>query len=435
MSRRGPLRASTCTSTLDGHAACAARSSGRCATRCGAAASARDTAPVLAGARARPRARAEHGRGGVRPARGGGLARGPAGCRHARRAPPGVGPGRHRARRPPPRAPQFDLRPGVPDLSVVPARRMARRGATGAARRRRSTRSATATRAVASSCDARSPSTSPVRAAWSPRRSGSSSAPASSRDCPWSGPRSTRPGRPRRTATPRTAAGSTRRRFAVDAEGAVVSELGRRARVLLTPAHQFPLGSTLSPRRRRDVVAWARTTGGVVVEDDYDGEFRYDRRPVGAMQSLAPEHVVYAGTASKSLAPGVRLGWLVVPARSRSTRARGACPRRLAECARPADARRADRIRRLRPPGAAHADRLPAAARPCCVATRHGFPVERVIDAGLHAVVPSSTKTKPATVERRGADGELRGRARGALRRASLDPALVVGYGTPPEHA
>ena len=57
----------------------------------------------------------------------------------------------------------------------------------------------------------------------------------------------------------------------------------------------------------------ARSTGGVVIEDDYDGEFRYDRRPVGALQSLAPEHVVYAGTASKSLAPGVRLGWLVVP--------------------------------------------------------------------------------------------------------------------------
>ena len=52
-------------------------------------------------------------------------------------------------------------------------------------------------------------------------------------------------------------------------------------------------------------------TGGLVIEDDYDGEFRYDRQPVGAMQALAPEHVAYAGTASKTLAPGLRLGWLV----------------------------------------------------------------------------------------------------------------------------
>ena len=59
---------------------------------------------------------------------------------------------------------------------------------------------------------------------------------------------------------------------------------------------------------------WARDTGGLVIEDDYDGEFRYDRQPVGALQALAPEHVVYAGTASKSLAPGFRLGWLVLPA-------------------------------------------------------------------------------------------------------------------------
>ena len=59
---------------------------------------------------------------------------------------------------------------------------------------------------------------------------------------------------------------------------------------------------------------WARDTGGLVIEDDYDGEFRYDRQPVGALQALAPEHVVYAGSASKSLAPGFRLGWLVLPA-------------------------------------------------------------------------------------------------------------------------
>lgn len=73
--------------------------------------------------------------------------------------------------------------------------------------------------------------------------------------------------------------------------------------VLLTPAHQFPTGNALHPKRRAAAVDWARATGGLVIEDDYDGEFRYHRQPVGAMQALDPEHVVYAGTASKSLAP------------------------------------------------------------------------------------------------------------------------------------
>ncbi|THA69239.1 PLP-dependent aminotransferase family protein [Streptomyces sp. A0958] len=83
--------------------------------------------------------------------------------------------------------------------------------------------------------------------------------------------------------------------------------------VLLTPAHQFPTGVPLHPDRRAAAVDWARSTGGLILEDDYDGEFRYDRQPVGALQGLDPEHVVYLGTASKSLAPGVRLGWMVVP--------------------------------------------------------------------------------------------------------------------------
>jgi GntR family transcriptional regulator/MocR family aminotransferase len=85
--------------------------------------------------------------------------------------------------------------------------------------------------------------------------------------------------------------------------------------VLLTPAHQFPAGVTLRPQRRRAFAEWAGRTGAFVIEDDYDGEFRYDRQPVGAMQALAPESVVYAGTASKSLVPGLRLGWLVLPTR------------------------------------------------------------------------------------------------------------------------
>jgi GntR family transcriptional regulator/MocR family aminotransferase len=104
----------------------------------------------------------------------------------------------------------------------------------------------------------------------------------------------------------------------VDAGGARVDELDslpRAGAVLLTPAHQFPTGHALAPERRAAVLEWARRTGGVVLEDDYDGEFRYDRRPVGALQGLDPDHVIYFGTASKSIAPALRLGWRVVPER------------------------------------------------------------------------------------------------------------------------
>ena len=84
--------------------------------------------------------------------------------------------------------------------------------------------------------------------------------------------------------------------------------------MLVTPAHQFPTGAVLSPPRRRALIAWARDVDGYVIEDDYDAEYRYDRHPVGAMQGLAPDRVIYSGTLSKSLAPGLRLGWLVLPA-------------------------------------------------------------------------------------------------------------------------
>jgi GntR family transcriptional regulator / MocR family aminotransferase len=83
--------------------------------------------------------------------------------------------------------------------------------------------------------------------------------------------------------------------------------------VVVTPAHQAPTGVVLSARRRAELIDWARDTGGVVVEDDYDAEYRYDRQPVGALQGVIPDRVVYHGTMSKSLAPGLRLGWLVLP--------------------------------------------------------------------------------------------------------------------------
>jgi GntR family transcriptional regulator / MocR family aminotransferase len=85
--------------------------------------------------------------------------------------------------------------------------------------------------------------------------------------------------------------------------------------VILTPAHQWPTGSVLSAGNRAAVIDWATGCGALVVEDDYDAEYRYDRTPVGALQGLAPDHVVYAGSASKTLAPGLRLGWFVLPGR------------------------------------------------------------------------------------------------------------------------
>ncbi|MFI0940930.1 PLP-dependent aminotransferase family protein [Streptomyces sp. NPDC021020] len=84
--------------------------------------------------------------------------------------------------------------------------------------------------------------------------------------------------------------------------------------VLLTPAHQFPTGAALHPDRRAAAVGWARAADGLVLEDDYDGEFRYDRQPVGAVQGLDPERTVYLGSVSKSLTPALRLGWMALPA-------------------------------------------------------------------------------------------------------------------------
>ncbi|MER7275409.1 PLP-dependent aminotransferase family protein [Dactylosporangium sp. NPDC000244] len=102
----------------------------------------------------------------------------------------------------------------------------------------------------------------------------------------------------------------------VDADGLDVAALARtRVRaVVLTPAHQFPTGVVLAPGRRADVIAWARRLDGLVVEDDYDAEYRYDREPVACLQGLAPDRVALVGSVSKVLAPGLRLGWLAAPA-------------------------------------------------------------------------------------------------------------------------
>jgi GntR family transcriptional regulator/MocR family aminotransferase len=101
----------------------------------------------------------------------------------------------------------------------------------------------------------------------------------------------------------------------LDAHGLIVSELEESgaAVAVLTPAHQFPTGRVLSPERRAALVEWAESEERLIVEDDFDGEYHYGRAAVGAIQGLAPERVVYIGSASKRLAPGMRLGWMLLP--------------------------------------------------------------------------------------------------------------------------
>jgi GntR family transcriptional regulator/MocR family aminotransferase len=107
----------------------------------------------------------------------------------------------------------------------------------------------------------------------------------------------------------------------VDDDGLCVAELDGLdvGAVVVTPSHQFPTGTTMSPERRSQLIDWARSHGTWIVEDDYDGEFRYDRRPIGALQGLDPDRVIYAGTVSKTLSPGLRMSWLAVPPALRST--------------------------------------------------------------------------------------------------------------------
>lgn len=126
----------------------------------------------------------------------------------------------------------------------------------------------------------------------------------------------------------------------VDEHGLVVERLRHEQvdAVALAPAHQFPTGAVLCAARRLTLVEWARTHDTLIVEDDYDAEYRYDRQPIGSLQGLAPEHVAYAGSTSKTLAPAVRLGWLVLAPRlaeqvAARQRRRGSMPSPLSQLA------------------------------------------------------------------------------------------------------
>jgi GntR family transcriptional regulator / MocR family aminotransferase len=215
---------------------------------------------------------------------------------------------------------------------------------------------------------------------------------------------------------------------------------GQDGALLLTPAHQFPLGVALAPARRRQIAGWAAQTGAVVIEDDYDGEFRYDRQAVGALQALAPEHVVYIGTASKSLVPGLRLGWMALPAdlaaavvaRKLATGrlSSGLDQLALAEFIRSGGYDR--QVRRARLVYRQRRDRLVGALA-------REVPDVQVtgIAAGLHVLarLPAG-QSEDDVIGRAARRGlALQGLADCRAGEQQLGPALIVGYATPPGHA
>ncbi|GAA3481261.1 PLP-dependent aminotransferase family protein [Streptomyces yanii] len=211
--------------------------------------------------------------------------------------------------------------------------------------------------------------------------------------------------------------------------------------VLMTPAHQFPTGVPLHPDRRAAAVDWARGTGGLILEDDYDGEFRYDRQPVGALQGLDPERVVYLGTSSKSLAPGLRLAWMVLPPGlvGEVTEAKGQVDwvsstldqLTLAEFIESGAYDRHVRSMRLR--YRRRRDQLVAALAEHAPALRVSG-----IAAGLHAVVELPEGTERAVIQAAAWQGlalEGLARFRHTDAEAGGGDALVISYGTPTDSA
>ncbi|MEW2116751.1 PLP-dependent aminotransferase family protein [Streptomyces sp. NPDC005474] len=243
----------------------------------------------------------------------------------------------------------------------------------------------------------------------------------------------------------------------LDEDGARVGLLDRERAVLLTPAHQFPTGGPLHPERRAAVIDWARARGGLILEDDYDGEFRYDRRPVGALQGLDPERVIHLGSVSKSLSPALRLGWMVLPERyvepvldAKGEREAWASSLEQLALADFLGSGSYDRhVRRMRQRYRRRRDRLVAAL------AAHAPHVEVTgVAAGLHAVLRLPPGTEPSAVKAaawRGIalDGLAEFRHPGLRHPKFHDPeraperghgsvvpdGLVVGYAAPSEHA
>lgn len=223
----------------------------------------------------------------------------------------------------------------------------------------------------------------------------------------------------------------------VDDEGLDVAALdatGAEA-VLVTPAHQFPSGVVLSPGRRRDLVGWAERTGGLVIEDDYDSEYRYDRAPVRAMHAMAPERIAHISSLSKVLAPALRIGWLIAPGGWHGDLVRRRWATDLGSPALPQLAL-ADLItsgvleRQLRSLRLRHRARRDAAI---AAIGRH-LPGARVegIAAGLHLVVllPDSVDDSLLSVHAR--EAGLAVQPLSELRSAPGRPGLVIGYGPHP---
>ncbi|MGP3974249.1 MocR-like pyridoxine biosynthesis transcription factor PdxR [Streptomyces sp. 8N114] len=229
----------------------------------------------------------------------------------------------------------------------------------------------------------------------------------------------------------------------VDSYGARIDELpdtGARA-VLLTPAHQFPTGGPLHPERRAAVIDWARSSGGLLVEDDYDGELRYDRQPVGAVQGLDPDRVVYIGSTSKSLSPALRLGWMVLPGWLVDDILAAKGPREMwsgvVDQLTLADfiaCGAYDRhLRRMRQHYRRRRDLLAST-----LAERAPHIKVSGIAAGLHAVLELPENTEEAVLRA----ARRQGLALDGLRPyrhpdSTMPPrhGLVIGYGTPPDHA
>ncbi|MFI7599957.1 PLP-dependent aminotransferase family protein [Actinoplanes sp. NPDC049681] len=219
----------------------------------------------------------------------------------------------------------------------------------------------------------------------------------------------------------------------VDAHGLRVPDLTATdlEAVLLTPAHQFPTGVVLSPRRRLALLDWP----GLIVEDDYDAEHRYDRAPVAALQASAPERIAYCGSVSKSLAPGMRLGWLIAPrhlhadlvtAKHASDLGNPALPQLiLARLLATGDHDR--HLRTVRRRQRRHRDALVAALREHVPAAR----VEGVA-AGLHVLITLPGEHDDTVLAGRIAAAGVRVQPLSWHRQAPGPPGLVIGYAACP---